>query len=66
MAFTQLLVAGMALATRFEESRQVRVVEKVVVKSVIVRLPTHAELSPPPPNRRWFPVRPCRRPRPRR
>jgi hypothetical protein len=49
MAFTQLLVAGMALATRFEESRQVRVVEKVVVKSVIVRLPTHAEPSPPPP-----------------
>lgn len=48
MAFTQLLVAGMALATRFEESRQVRVVEKVVVKSVIVRLPTHAEPSPPP------------------
>ena len=39
MAFTQLLVAGMALATRFEESRQVRVVEKEVLKSVIVRIP---------------------------
>ena len=32
MAFTQLLVAGLALATRFEESRQVRVVEKEVLK----------------------------------
>ena len=39
MAFTQLLVAGLALATRFEDARQVRVVEKEVLKSVIVPLP---------------------------
>ena len=30
MAFTQLLVAGMALATRFDESREVRTVIKEV------------------------------------
>lgn len=30
MAFVQLLVAGMALATRFEQSQQIRVVEKQV------------------------------------
>jgi hypothetical protein len=42
MAFSQLLVAGMALATRFEESRVVRVVEKEVPKPVIMRVPTPA------------------------
>lgn len=40
MAFVQLLVAGMAMATRLEESREVRVVEKEVLKSVVVRVPT--------------------------
>jgi len=39
MAFVELLVAGMALATRFEESRAVRVVEKEVIKPVIMRVP---------------------------
>jgi hypothetical protein len=48
MAFTQLLVAGMALATRFEETRQVRVVEKEVLKSVIVRVPPSAEVAAAP------------------
>ena len=43
----------MALATRFEESRQVRVVEKEVLKPVIVRVPAPAQ----PPRRRWFPAR---------
>lgn len=42
MAFIQLLVAGMALATRLEDSRQVRVIEKEVVKQVIVRVPATA------------------------
>jgi len=42
MAFTQLLVAGMALATRFEESKVVRVVEKEVMKPVVVRVPAPA------------------------
>jgi len=42
MAFVQLLVAGMALATRLEESREVRVVEKEVLKPVIVRVPAPA------------------------
>lgn len=46
MAFIQLLVAGMALATRFEESRVVRVVEKEVPKPVIVRVPQPAAESP--------------------
>lgn len=39
MAFFQLLVAGMALATRFEESREVRTVIKEVPKIVTVRVP---------------------------
>ncbi len=50
MGFMQLLVAGMALASRLEDSRQVRVVEKEVLKSVLVRVP-NAEpsvLSSPP------------------
>ncbi|MCF7733415.1 MAG: hypothetical protein K9N23_17120 [Akkermansiaceae bacterium] len=36
MAFCQLLVAGLALGARFEAGRQVRVVEKEVVKIVAV------------------------------
>ena len=39
MAFSQLLVAGMALATRFDESREVRTVIKEVPKLVVVRVP---------------------------
>jgi hypothetical protein len=39
MAFVQLLVAGMALATRLEESRVVRVIEKEVPKPVVIRVP---------------------------
>ncbi len=39
MAFTQLLVAGMALATRFDESREVRTVTQEVTKLVVVRVP---------------------------
>lgn len=39
MAFTQLLVAGMALATRLEESKAVKIVEKTVPKPVVVRVP---------------------------
>ncbi|MEY4243783.1 MAG: hypothetical protein RLZZ245_1368 [Verrucomicrobiota bacterium] len=39
MAFSQLLIAGLALATRFEESREVRTVIKEVPKWVTVRVP---------------------------
>jgi hypothetical protein len=39
MAFMQLLVAGMALAARFEEAREVRVVEREVSRPVVVRVP---------------------------
>ena len=42
MAFAQLLVAGMALATRLEESRVVRVIEKEVPKPVVIRVPAPA------------------------
>lgn len=47
MAFSQLLIAGMALATRFEESQVVREVIKEVPKTVVVRIPTKtAEPAP--------------------
>ena len=49
MAFVQLLVAGMALATRFEESKVVRVVEKEVLKPVVVRVPAPAPAPTPAP-----------------
>jgi len=39
MAFSQLLIAGMALATRFEESRVVKTVIKEVPKIVAIRIP---------------------------
>ncbi len=42
MAFFQLLIAGMALATRFEESKVVRTVIKEVPKIVAVRVPAPA------------------------
>lgn len=38
VAFSQLLVAGMALAVRIEESRKVRIVEKEVEKIVPIRI----------------------------
>lgn len=38
MAFSQLLIAGMALAVRVEEGRQVRIVEKEVEKLVPIRI----------------------------
>jgi len=47
MAFTQLLVAGMAMATRLENARQVRVVEKEVVKPYLIREPALAALTAP-------------------
>jgi hypothetical protein len=47
MAFVQLLIAGMALATRFEESRVVRVVEKEVIRPVAVRVPVAAASAEP-------------------
>lgn len=43
IAFVQLLVAGMALATKFDESRQVRIVEKEVPKTVVIRIPAVAK-----------------------
>lgn len=39
-AFCQLLVAGMALSKRLEESRVVRIIEKEVPKLVAVRIPS--------------------------
>ncbi len=39
LAFGELLVAGLALAARFETTRQVRVVEKEVIKLVTVPAP---------------------------
>ena len=39
MAFSQLLVSGLALATRFDESREVRTVIKEVPKLIAVRIP---------------------------
>lgn len=39
MAFSQLLVAGMALSARFEATRQVRIVQKEVIKLVMVPAP---------------------------
>lgn len=38
MALSQLLVAGMALAVRFEQGREVRIVEKEVEKIVPIRI----------------------------
>ncbi len=46
MAFSQLLVAGLALATRFEESRVVRTVIKEVPKLIAVRVPAAAGAAP--------------------
>lgn len=43
VAFAQLLVAGLALASRFEESRATRTVIKQVPKYIPVRVPAAAE-----------------------
>lgn len=47
MAFSQLLIAGVALSTRFDESRVVRTVIKEVPKLITVRIPAPSP-SPPP------------------
>ncbi|MEO5915050.1 MAG: tetratricopeptide repeat protein [Luteolibacter sp.] len=47
IAFSQLLIAGMALATRFEESQVVKEVIKVVNKPYVVRVPA-AQPEPEP------------------
>ncbi len=47
MALVQLVVAGMAMATRLEDSRQVRVIEKVVLKPVAVSVPAAVPRNPP-------------------
>lgn len=75
MAFTQLLVAGMALATRLEDSKVVKIVEKTVPKPVVVRVPAAAaEVSripsasvvsrPPVPEADTRPVIPAVKPTP--
>ena len=48
MAFSQLLIAGMALATRFEESQVVKEVIKEVPKTVVIRIPARADAAPAP------------------
>ena len=50
MAFVQLLVAAMALATRFEDSKQLRVVEKEVLKPVVIHLPAPTVPAPAVPS----------------
>lgn len=46
IAIAQLLVAAMALATRFEESQKVKIVEKTVATPVIVRVPNGTATPP--------------------
>lgn len=46
MAFSQLLIAGMALAMRFEESQLVKEVIKEVPKTVVIRIPAKGEVAP--------------------
>jgi hypothetical protein len=47
IAFVQLLIAGMALATRFEESRVVKTVIKEVPKIIAVRVPAASDETAP-------------------
>lgn len=47
MAFSQLLIAGMALAVRVEEGRVVRIVEKEVEKLVPIRISVPVAADPP-------------------
>lgn len=46
VAFAELLVAGLALAARFESSQQVRVVDREVIKVVAVPTPSRASGLP--------------------
>ncbi|MCP5534017.1 MAG: tetratricopeptide repeat protein [Akkermansiaceae bacterium] len=70
MAFSQLLVAGMALATRFEESKVVRVIEKEVPKPIVIRVPqepavvAQAAPAPAPPPLRVVSPEPANLPEP--
>ena len=47
MAFSQLLIVGMALAVRIEEGRQVKIVEKEVEKLVPIRISVPVADDPP-------------------
>ncbi len=49
MGFSQVLVAGMALAARFEDSREVRTVIKEVPKIIAMRVPDTSERARPVP-----------------
>lgn len=46
VALMQLLIGGMALAAKWEASQQVRYIEKEVPKTVIIRIPAAADLTP--------------------
>jgi len=46
MAFSQLLIAGMALAVRFEEGQKVRIVEREVEKFVPIRISVPVASAP--------------------
>jgi tetratricopeptide (TPR) repeat protein len=48
MAFSQLLIAGLALAVRFEEGQQVRIVEREVEKLVPIRISVPVPAEPVP------------------
>lgn len=48
MAFFQLLVAGMALAARFEEFREVRTIIKEIPKIITLRIPAAPAAEPNP------------------
>ena len=52
VAFSQLLIAGMALAVRIEESREVRVVEREVEKLVPIRISVPVAGQEKPPERK--------------
>lgn len=59
LGFSQLLIAGMALAVRVEEGRQVRIVEKEVEKLVPIRISVpEAEDGPAKPMARVVPKLP--------
>jgi len=52
VAFSQLLIAGMALAVRIEEGREVRVVEREVEKLVPIRISVPVAGQEKPPERK--------------
>ena len=62
MAFGQLLIAGMALATRLEQSREVRIVEKEVFRPVAVHVPMATTGADPSAVARPSAVRPTENP----